>query len=73
MEAVASIQDFVVDVDEAEGDGVVCDVEDHGVEVGDGVVGVKFDTGCYGLLGVYRDLAGVIWAMSGEVYVPHVV
>ena len=74
LEAMAMVWDFVIDVDEAEGDGgVVQDVEDHRIEVGDGVVGEEFDPGCYGLLRIGHDLAGVFGAVSGEVYVPHVV
>jgi hypothetical protein len=72
-EAMAAVWDFVVDVDQAEGDCVVCDIEDHSVEVGDGVVGVEFDPRCNGLLGVYCNFAGVVGFVLGEVNVPHVV
>jgi hypothetical protein len=64
-EAVATLWDFMVDVDEAEGDGVVRDVEDHGFEVGDGVVGTEFNPGGNGLLGIDGDFAGVIRVVSG--------
>ena len=45
-EAMATVWDFVVNVDETKGDSVVRDVKYHGVEVGDGVVGVEFDLWC---------------------------
>ena len=63
-EAMATIWDFVVDIDEAEGDGVICDVKNHCVEVCDGVVGIKFDLGGNGLLSVDSNFASVIRVVS---------
>jgi hypothetical protein len=65
VEAMPTIWDFVVDVDKAEGDGVVHDIKGHGAEVRNRVVSMKLNLRGDGLLGVDRDFAGVIWVVLG--------